>query len=269
MLIENKLKVLIFLQNVIWSALASQQIEVIYAVNAGSNISHTDVDGIIYAKDDSKNYHDSWSNGLYHNVNPKDEIIYETYAWTYTKAEYNMPVKGDGKYWIILKNMEKYIATCPFGDCVFDAIINGNHTILSNYDIYAKAGGGDTAIDEFVYFEVCNDTLKYKNEISKINNSTITIAFQVKKGRARVRAIVLLKGDISLISKISRQNNTINPEYIEQEQNYYCESVVDAKDVPKEIQQNTKFIILLVTSLAITVAIVILDIGIVRMMTHQ
>jgi hypothetical protein len=265
MLIENKLKVLIFLQNIIWSALAIQPIEVIYAVNAGSNISHTDVDGIIYAKDDSKNYHESWSGDrdLYHNVNPKDKIIYQTYAVTRTMAEYNIPVKGDGKYWLILKNIEPI---CPFGDCVFDAIINGNHTILSDYDISAKAGGLNTAIDDFVYFEVCNDTLKYKNEISKINNSTIRLAFQVKKIQAKACAIVLLKGDISLISKISRQNNTINPEYIEQEKNYYCASAVDAKDVAKEIQQNTTFIILQLTSLAVTVAIVILDI--VRMMIH-
>jgi hypothetical protein len=266
MLIENKVKVLIFIQNIIWSALASQSIEVIYAVNAGSNISHTDVDGIIYAKDDSKNGHFNWGAvGIYHNVNPKDEIIYQTYTYTYTTTmEYNMPVKGDGKYWLILKNIEK---TCSIGKCVFDAIINGNHTILSDYDIRAKAGGFNTAIDEFVYFEVCNDTLKYKNKISKINNSTIRLAFQVKKGFAAISAIVLLKGDISLISKISRQKNTINPEYIEQEKKYYCESVVDAKDEAKEIQQNTTLIILQLTSLAITVAIVILDI--VKMMTHQ
>jgi hypothetical protein len=268
MLIENKLKVLIFLQNIIWSALAIQPIEVIYAVNAGSNISHTDVDGIIYAKDDSHSHY-SWSaGGHYHNVNPKDEIIYQTYTATRTMAEYNMPVKGDGKYWLILKNMQRAIYACPIGDCVFDAIINGNHTILSDYDISAKAGY-NTAIDEFVYFEVCNNTLKYKKEISKINNSAIRLAFKAKKTVAKVSAIVLLKGDISLISKISRQNNTINPEYIELEQKYYCESVVDAKDEAKEIQQNTTFIILLLTSLAITVAIVILDIGIVRMMTHQ
>jgi hypothetical protein len=84
MLIENKVKVLIFLQNIIWSALAIQPIEVIYAVNAGSNISHTDVDGITYAKDDSGNDHYSWSaGGHYHNVNPKDKIIYQAYAYTY------------------------------------------------------------------------------------------------------------------------------------------------------------------------------------------
>jgi hypothetical protein len=265
MLIENKLKVLIFLQNVIWSALASQQIEVIYAVNAGSKIGHTDVDGITYAKDDSKNYHGSFNDGLYHNVNPKDKIIYQKLTYTNLMAEYNMPVKGDGKYWLILKNMERS-TPCSIGYHVFDAIINRNHTILSNYDIFAKAGL-NTAIDEFVYFEVCNDTLKYKNEISKINNSTIRLVFQAKKGAAAISAIVLLKGDISLISKISRQNNTINPEYIEHEKKYYCESVVDDKDVAKEIQQNTTFIILQLTSLAITVAIVILDI--VRMMTHQ
>jgi hypothetical protein len=307
MLIEKKLKVIIFLQNIIWSVHASQSIEVIYAVNAGSNISHTDVDGIIYAKDDSKNDRIRWGYGLYHNVNPKDTIIYQEYAYAYTTTmEYNMPVKGDGKYWLILKNMEKF---CSIGECVFDAIINGNHKILSNYNIFAKAGCY-TVIDEFVYFEVCNDTLKFKNEISKINNSTITLAFQVKNERAKVSAIVLLKGDISLISKISRQNNTINPEYIELEQKYYCasvvvtkdeakeiqqkttfvieqstiaydvtinpecehkqkysgECVVVTKDEAKEIQQNTTFIILQLTSLAITVAIVILDI--VKMMTH-
>jgi hypothetical protein len=267
MLIENKLKVIIFLQNIIWSALASQSIEVIYAVNAGSNISHTAVDGIIYAKDDSKNYHGLWNDlNLYQNVNPKDKIIYQTYASSRTMVEFDMPVKGDGKYWLILKNMERSPGSCPIGNCVFDAIINGNHTILSDYDINAKAGL-NKAIDEFVYFEVCNDTLKYKNEISKINNSTIRLAFQVKKGIAAISAIVLLKGDISLISKISIQNNTINPEYIEHEQKYYCESVVDAKDVAKEIQQKTTFVILQLTSLAITVAIVILDI--VKMMTHQ
>jgi hypothetical protein len=68
MLIENKLKVLIFLQNIIWSALASQSIEVIYAVNAGGD-GHTDADGIIYAKDDSKNEHGIWGDlDHYHNV---------------------------------------------------------------------------------------------------------------------------------------------------------------------------------------------------------
>jgi uncharacterized protein YfaS (alpha-2-macroglobulin family) len=140
MLIENKLKVLIFLQNIIWSALAIQPIEVIYAVNAGSKIGHTDVDGITYAKDDSKNYRDSWSaDGLYHNVNPKDQIIYQTYAWTRTMAEYNMPVKGDGRYWLILKNMEKFTYS-SIGAGVFDVIINENHTILSDYDTFAKAG---------------------------------------------------------------------------------------------------------------------------------
>jgi hypothetical protein len=212
-------------------------------------------------------------NDLY-NVNPKDQIIYQTYAVTETMAEYNMPVKGDGKYWLILKNIKKYygqwpfISYHPYKTCVFDAIINGNHTILSDYDIFAKALGRNTAVDEFVYFEVCNNTLKYKNEISKINNSTITLAIQAKEGDAKVSAIVLLKGDIFLISKISIQNNTINPEYIELEKKYYCECVVAAaKVVAKEIQQNTTFIILQLISLTITVAIVILDI--VKMMTHQ
>jgi hypothetical protein len=64
----------------------------------------------IYAKDDNKNYHGSWNidNGLYHNVNPKDVIIYQTLGLTETMAEYNMPEKGDGKYWLILKKMERF-----------------------------------------------------------------------------------------------------------------------------------------------------------------
>jgi Malectin domain len=59
---------------------------------------------------------------------------------------------------------------------VFDVVLNGDHTIIPDLDIFSKVGRG-VAHDEFVPFSVINGKLTIKGEESEIRGGKIRVEF--------------------------------------------------------------------------------------------
>lgn len=58
---------------------------------------------------------------------------------------------------------------------VFDIVLNGEHTVVDELDIFAKVGRG-VAHDEMLPFSIKNGKLKVNGETSQINGK-ITVEF--------------------------------------------------------------------------------------------
>lgn len=59
---------------------------------------------------------------------------------------------------------------------VFDVVLNGDHTIIPDLDIFSKVGRG-VAHDEYVSFSVINGKLTIKGEESDIRGGKIRVEF--------------------------------------------------------------------------------------------
>ena len=87
--------------------------------------------------------------------NTKDKEIYQTERWSSENLIYNLPLKKDGKYVLVLKFSEVYFNNK--GEKMFDFKI-GDETILENIDIYDKVGKNN-AYNEFIEFELKNNKI--------------------------------------------------------------------------------------------------------------
>ena len=87
--------------------------EVIFAINVGGE-SHTDINGIKYSADNSKNgiASDYGKSLLIQRVVSQDHVLYQTERYDTKTFGYNFPVKQDGDYVLILKFCEVWF-TAP------------------------------------------------------------------------------------------------------------------------------------------------------------
>lgn len=127
---------------------------IIYAVNCGGE-SHTDVSGIRYSRDPLHGKtgiaSDYGKRLLIGRVHPDDNILYQTERYHTSTFGYDIPINSDGEYVLVLKFSEVYF-NAP-NQKVFDVVINGDHTIVSELDIFDKVGRG-VAYDEYVSFKI-------------------------------------------------------------------------------------------------------------------
>jgi hypothetical protein len=108
---------------------------------------------------------------------------------------------GDGEYVLILKFCEVYFNAV--NQKVFDVVLNGEHQILSDLDIFKNVGKG-TAHDEHIYFSVSRNRLYYKEEESEIRGGKVRVEF-IKgfRDNPKCNAIVLIKGsDVHNVPKL-------------------------------------------------------------------
>jgi hypothetical protein len=193
--------------------------EVIFAMNAGGT-SHIDVTGIHYEEDNNYyGYRIHWAKTVkIYNVAAEDAILYRTMHLRRT-LRYDLAVRGDGKYWLILKFAE--IGADASNKRLFDVYLNGHHKVLANFDIFAKAGR-QTAHDEFIHFSICNGSMQYKDEFSKVHEKIRVHFSSSDKHETQVSAIVLLKGDLVDISNLQRVGEAMQ-EFQEFEEKFNCE----------------------------------------------
>ena len=115
---------------------------------------------------------------------------------------YELPMtSGDGEYVLILKFCEVYFNQANAK--VFDVVLNGEHQILSDLDIFRSVGKG-TAHDESIYFSVSRNRLYYKEEESEIRGGKIRVEF-IKgfRDNPKCNAIALIKGsDVHQLPKL-------------------------------------------------------------------
>jgi hypothetical protein len=127
----------------------------------------------------------------------KDKIIYQTERWSSTNFEYNLPIKKQGSYVLILKFSEVYFSNS--GEKIFD-INFGDQTVVKNLDIF-KNSGKNFAYDEYIEFEIKNNNLYYNNKLisSGFNKEkkTLNVKFiKTLKDNPKVNGILLVKGTI-------------------------------------------------------------------------
>jgi hypothetical protein len=204
----------IFLLKVLMTISGTQSYQLIYAVNAGGD-AHVDVNGIRYAKDENDIGIKQNVVATVYNVAKEDVQLYSWAHYSRNPFHFEIPVLGDGKYWLILKFVH-------WASHEFMNVTLNNHLILRNFNPASKADLY-TAYDEFIYFNICNNQLIYQNELSNITDKKIDLNFIANKDDiAVVSAIVLLKGNIEEISKLAQSNYTINEKFMQQDRLFEC-----------------------------------------------
>lgn len=132
--------------------------QIVYAVNCGGE-AHTDTYGIRYERDPLHGRigiaSDYGKRLLIGRVPPNDHILYQTERYHTSTFGYDIPIHADGEYVLVLKFSEVYF-NAP-DQKVFDVVLNGDHTIVSDLDIFEKVGRG-VAHDEHIPFKISKGT---------------------------------------------------------------------------------------------------------------
>ena len=107
------------------------------AINCGGPEFRTKA-GVTYQKDNYFNGGEPSDFGTNSEIkNTKEKEIYQTERWSTKDLVYNIPLKKEGKYVLVLKFSEVYFNNK--NEKVFDFKF-GDETILENIDIYSKVG---------------------------------------------------------------------------------------------------------------------------------
>lgn len=178
--------------------------EIIYAVNCGGP-AHTDIYGIHYEKDATQGRIGTASDFgkqlvMIGRVNHKDEILYQTERYHHSTFGYDIPAKSDGEYVLVLKFSEVYFNSPNMK--VFDVVLNGDHTIVADLDIYDKVGRG-VAHDEYVPYSIKNGKLYYNEEESDIRGGKIKVEFiKGYRDNPKINALYVMRGTIDEVPKL-------------------------------------------------------------------
>ncbi|XP_051509110.1 malectin isoform X2 [Myxocyprinus asiaticus] len=148
---------------------------VIWAVNAGGD-AHTDVHGIHYKKDPLEGKLGKASDyGVRLPIlrsSPEDQILYQTERYNEDTFGYEVPIREEGDYILVMKYAEVYFAQSQ--QKVFDVRLNG-HVVVKDLDIFDRVGHS-TAHDEIVPFSIKRGKLSVHGEVSTFNGK-LTVEF--------------------------------------------------------------------------------------------
>lgn len=176
--------------------------EIIYAINAGGE-AHTDVHGVHYQRDPLQGKvgtaSDYGKQLLVARVPPADVILYQTERYHLNTFGYDIPVRDDGDYVLVLKFCEVYF-TAP-NLKVFDVQLNNALTVISNLDIYEKVGRG-AAHDEYIPFTISKRKLIVGD--SEVDfTGTLRLDFvKGQKDNPKINAIYVMRGTIEDVPKL-------------------------------------------------------------------
>ncbi|XP_014261967.1 malectin [Cimex lectularius] len=177
--------------------------EIIYAINAGGD-THTDIFGIRFERDPLYGKvgipSDYGKQLLIARVPPNDQILYQTERYHHSTFGYDIPINHDGDYVMVLKFCEVYFNAPNMK--VFDIVLNGDHTIVADLDIFDRVGRG-VAHDEYISFSVNNGKLYYNEEESDIRGGKIRVEFiKGYRDNPKVNAIYVMRGKIEDVPKL-------------------------------------------------------------------
>lgn len=174
--------------------LLSDAYKMVYALNCGGQ-KFTDSYGVRYKADTSKvGIVSEFGKTLaISRTRPEDMGLYQTERYHTSSFSYEVPIKEDGEYVLILKFSEVYFTFV--GGKVFDVMLNHQHPVVHDLDIFAKVGKA-VAHDEVVSFSVENGQLTVGEDSSDFDG---TLNIEFSKGSAdnpKCNAIVVLKGPV-------------------------------------------------------------------------
>ncbi|XP_064120792.1 malectin-A-like [Macrobrachium nipponense] len=167
---------------------------VIYAVNAGGN-AHIDTFGIMYERDPLEGKIGTASDFgrriLIRDVPIADQVLYQTERFHHSTFGYDIPLKGDGEYILVLKFCEVYF-DAP-GKKVFDVVLNGGMKVLPGLDIFSRVGRG-VACDEHVPFTIVGNSVFVAGRESVLRSNTLRVEFaKGLKDNPKVNALFVMK----------------------------------------------------------------------------
>ena len=129
--------------------------------------------------------------------NTKDKEIYQTERWSTEDLIYNIPIKKEGKFVLILKFSEVYFSNK--GEKVFDFKL-GDLTVFEGIDIFKKVGK-NCAYDEFISFEIKNHKLYFQGKQvedgydSESKNIKLTFV-KKEQDNPKINGILLVRGTL-------------------------------------------------------------------------
>uniref|UniRef100_A0A6A7G157 Malectin-B-like n=2 Tax=Hirondellea gigas TaxID=1518452 RepID=A0A6A7G157_9CRUS len=174
--------------------------EVIYAVNAGGD-SHTDVHGVQYVSDpllaeDVGTASDFGRGLVIARVPPADQVLYQTERYHDSTFGYNLPLRGDGDYVLVLMFAEVYF-NAP-DQKVFNVELNGA-VVLAELDIFSRVGRGVAHL-EIVPFRVKEGrvvVLEDGTQVNLLHHHSLRLDF-VKgyRDNPKINAIYLIRGTV-------------------------------------------------------------------------
>lgn len=190
--------------------------EITWAVNCGGG-SHTDIQGIRYQADYQKTgiSSDYGKNLMIQRIVPQDQILYQTERYHTSTFGYEIPIKEDGDYVMVLKFCEVWFTSS--NQKVFDIVLNGEHTVVDELDIFAKVGRG-VAHDEMLPFSIKNGKLKVNGETSQINGKVTVEFIKGEADNPKINAIYVMKGTLDDVPKLPSLPGAEPPQLEEEEE---------------------------------------------------
>lgn len=190
---------------------------VIWAVNAGGE-AHVDVHGIHFRKDPLEGKVGKASDyGVRLPIlrsSPEDQILYQTERYNEDTFGYDIPIRDEGDYILVMKYAEVYFAQSQ--QKVFDVRLNG-HVVVKDLDIFDRVGHS-TAHDEIVPFSIRRGKLSVQGEVSTFNGK---LAVEFVKGyydNPKVCALYVMKGTPEDVPKLQPHPGLEKPDEEEEEE---------------------------------------------------
>lgn len=150
--------------------------EVVYAVNCGG-AEHIDMHGVRYQRDNlAIGIPSDYGRSLnIQRVPASDAILYQTERYHTQSFGYDLPLKDEGQYVLVLKFSEVWF-TAP-NQKVFSVLLNDEYTVVDNLDIYYRVGLG-VAHDEIIPFTVKDGRLCVSPaDCSELYENKFTVKF--------------------------------------------------------------------------------------------
>uniref|UniRef100_A0A4W4HQA7 Malectin domain-containing protein n=1 Tax=Electrophorus electricus TaxID=8005 RepID=A0A4W4HQA7_ELEEL len=174
---------------------------VIWAVNSGGD-AHTDVHGVQYRKDPLEGRVGKASDyGMRLPIlrsSPEDQVLYQTERYNEDTFGYEVPVRDEGEYILVLKFAEVYFAQSQ--QKVFDVRLNG-HVVVKDLDIFDRVGHS-TAHDEIVPFSIKRGKLSVQGEVSTFNGKLTVDFIKGYYDNPKVCALYVMKGKPEDVPKL-------------------------------------------------------------------
>ncbi|XP_031193404.1 malectin [Mastomys coucha] len=192
---------------------------VIWAVNAGGE-AHVDVHGIHFRKDPLEGRVGRASDyGMKLPIlrsTPEDQILYQTERYNEETFGYEVPVKEEGDYVLVLKFAEVYFAQSQ--QKVFDVRLNG-HVVVKDLDIFDRVGHS-TAHDEIIPMSIRKGKLSVQGEVSTFTGK---LHIEFVKGyydNPKVCALYIMAGTVDDVPKLQPHPGLEKKEEEEEEEEY-------------------------------------------------
>uniref|UniRef100_A0A8C0VMC7 Malectin n=1 Tax=Cyanistes caeruleus TaxID=156563 RepID=A0A8C0VMC7_CYACU len=158
--------------------------------------------------------------------NAEDQILYQTERYNEETFGYEVPIKEEGDYVLVLKFAEVYFAQSQ--QKVFDVRLNG-HVVVKDLDIFDRVGHS-TAHDEIIPMSIKKGKLSVQGEVSTFTGK---LHIEFVKGyydNPKICALYILQGTVEDVPKLQPHPGLEKKEEDDDEDDYD-----DGSSVKKQI----------------------------------